>query len=196
MPLPRFTRLPADEQRRILDIALTAFAEKGTDAASYNQIIAAAGISRSSAYNYFDGREDLLDAVLDEVAQRFGDVLGTWPPVADAASFWAELARSTERIAAHIEQHPADLALIDAAFYDRSRGRFVGWIEDLVANAADIGLVTIPVDRSLLVTIMTTVLPAFDTWAIEMMRSGGPMPDFAELKTVLCHLWGTPDELR
>lgn len=193
MPLPRFHRLPADEQRRILDIALRAFASAGTDAASYNQIIASAGISRSSAYNYFDGREDLLDAVLDEVAERFGAVLGTWPKAGDTDEFWAELEVSTERIAAHIEQHPADLALIDAAFYDRTRGRFVGWVEDLVANGAEIGLVTIPVERDLLVTVTLAVLPAFDSWAIEQIR-GGEMPSFAVLKTLLCHLWGSPGE--
>ncbi|UYM03434.1 TetR/AcrR family transcriptional regulator [Solicola gregarius] len=192
MPLPRFHRLPADEQRRILDIALKAFAEQGTDAASYNQIIAAAGISRSSAYNYFDGREDLLDAVLDEVAERFGAALGTWPTAADPDAFWAELERSTDNITVHIEQHPADLALIDAAFYDRSRGRFVGWVEDLIANGADIGVITIPIDRSLLVGITTAALPAFDSWAIERLRSGGQMPAFGELRTVLSHLWGTP----
>lgn len=192
MPLPRFHRLPVEEQRRILDIALRAFASDGTDAASYNQIIASAGISRSSAYNYFDGREDLLDAVLDEVAERFGEVLGSWSKAQDGDEFWAGLEVTTERVTAHIEQHPDDLALIDAAFYDRTRGRFVGWIEDLVANGAELGLITVPVDRALVVTVTTAVLPAFDSWAIEQIR-GGTMPSFAVLKTLLSHLWGAPD---
>lgn len=193
MPLPRFHRLPEDEQRRILDIALESFASDGADAASYNRIIAAAGISRSSAYNYFDGREDLLRAVLDEVAMRFGEALGRWSPAGDAAEFWAELEASTERVTAHIEKHPADLALVDVAFLDRTLGRFTGWIEDLVANGDDLGLITIPVDRELVVTATTAMLPAFDSWAVEQMRAGRT-PSFEVLRTVLSHLWGAPKE--
>ncbi|MGH3360009.1 MAG: TetR/AcrR family transcriptional regulator [Nocardioidaceae bacterium] len=192
MPLPRFHRLPAEEQRRILDIALETFAADGADAASYNQIIATAGISRSSAYNYFDGREDLLRAVLDEVATRFGEALGTWSPAGDVTEFWAELEASTERVAAHIEKHPSDVALVDVAFLDRTLGRFTGWIEDLVANGADLGLVTIPVDRELVVTATTAVLPAFDSWTIEQLRAGRT-PSFDVLRTLLSHLWGASD---
>ncbi|MEV0029012.1 TetR/AcrR family transcriptional regulator [Nocardia sp. NPDC050793] len=191
MPLPRFTRLPADEQRRILDVAQRIFAEDGVDTASYNQIIAAAGISKSSAYNYFDGREDLLYTALDDVAARLADVLGTWQRVADDAEFWSQLKTIEQRLRAHIETHPADLALIDPAFLLREQGAFMSWIADFVANGIAIGIITVDTDRNLLVAATAAVLRAVDGWgAAEMQAGRTPDPDQAWI--LLRNLWGTP----
>lgn len=191
MPLPRFTRLPADEQRRILGVALQAFASEGVQTASYNQIIAAAGISRSSAYNYFDGREDLLTTVLDDVAERLYTSLGPWPGADDEGSFWREFFTATERMAKHVETNPADLALVDMAFVERVRGGFTGWVQDLVDNGVRLGLITVPVERDLVVSLTLSALSSLDGWVAERARTG-PMPDPVLYRTVLSHLWGSP----
>lgn len=120
--MPRFARLPPPEQRRILDAATQVFAEDGVDHASYNRVIAATGISKSSAYNYFDGREDLLHAVLDDVAARLSAVLGHWPKAADPKDFWFQIRSLGANLETHIAGHPNDLALIDPAFLLRSQG--------------------------------------------------------------------------
>ncbi|WP_067835069.1 TetR/AcrR family transcriptional regulator [Nocardia lijiangensis] len=191
MPLPRFTRLPADEQRRILDVAQRMFAEDGVETASYNQIIAAAGISKSSAYNYFDGREDLLYTALDDVAARLSEVLGAWQRVADDAEFWSQLKIVERRLRAHIETHPADLALIDPAFLLREQGAFRSWIADFVDNGIAIGLITLEADRSLLVAATAAVLRAVDGWGAAEMKAGR-VPDPEQPWLLLRNLWGTP----
>ncbi|WP_128643244.1 TetR/AcrR family transcriptional regulator [Streptomyces sp. SS] len=83
MPLLRFDRLPAERQESILTVARRHFADHGTEAASYNKIIEAAGFSKTAAYHYFDGWEDLLAAVLDGVLGRLLGALGPWTAARD-----------------------------------------------------------------------------------------------------------------
>ena len=195
MPLPRFTRLPDEEQRRILDVALEAFAAEGVQTASYNQIIAAAGISRSSAYNYFDGRDDLLNAVLDDVAERVHASLGEWPGADDADTFWKQFFDGAERMAKHVENNPSDLALLDMAFIDRLRGGYADWVAAFVDTGVRLGLITIAIERGLIVSATLSMLGTLDGWATERLRQG-EMPDPEVFRTVLTHLWGTPESAR
>jgi len=191
VPLPRFTRLPGEEQRRILDVALQAFAAEGVQTASYNQIIAAAGISRSSAYNYFDGRDDLLKAVLDDVAERVYAALGEWPGADDVEAFWARFFEAADRMSKHVADNPSDLALLDMAFIGRARGGYVDWVSAFVETGVRLGLVTIPVERELVVDATLSMLSTLDGWATERLRVG-EIPEPEVFRTVLTHLWGTP----
>jgi TetR/AcrR family transcriptional repressor of nem operon len=50
---------------RILQAAAALVAEKGTAATSLEDVEAEAGVGRSQLYHYFDGRDDLLRAVVD-----------------------------------------------------------------------------------------------------------------------------------
>ncbi|MDN5854964.1 MAG: TetR/AcrR family transcriptional regulator, partial [Actinomycetia bacterium] len=184
MPLPRFTRLPAEEQRRILDVALQAFAAEGVQTASYNQIIAAAGISRSSAYNYFDGRDDLLNTVLDDVAERVYAALGAWPGADDVETFWKQFFDAAERMSKHVANNPSDLALLDMAFIERVRGGYVDWVAAFVETGVRLGLITIPVERELVVSATLSMLGTLDGWATERLRAG-VMPDPEVFRTVL-----------
>ncbi|MEP7162135.1 MAG: TetR/AcrR family transcriptional regulator, partial [Dermatophilaceae bacterium] len=138
MPLPRFTRLPADERQRIVEAARAVFAADGVEHAIDADVIRSAGISKSSAYNYFDGRGDLLGIVLDEVADRLRAVLGTWERVADPEAFWDALTEAARRLMGHVAEHPDDLALIDPAFLLRMQGGFMGWVGDVIDNGIDI----------------------------------------------------------
>ena len=91
MPLPRFQRLSSQQRSAILDVARRQFAAHGADTASYNKIIEAAGISKSSAYQYFDGREDLLGAVLADLRDRLAGLLGDWSPAPSEQALWQQL---------------------------------------------------------------------------------------------------------
>lgn len=188
MPLPRFTRLPADEQKRIIEAARAAFAADGFSQATFAEVIGATGISKSSAYNYFDGRDDLLGVVLDEVADRLRSVLGAWDPVSDAESFWAALAEATARLERHAAEHPDDLALIDPAFLLRMQGGFIGWVGDVIDDGIQIGLITVTCDRDLLVRATAAVLRAGDAWWAEQMRVG-KIPDYDQQWTLIRNLW-------
>ncbi|MFO7951907.1 MAG: helix-turn-helix domain-containing protein [Bacillota bacterium] len=65
-----FVNLPEEEQGKILEAALDEFSEKDYDAASLNQIISRAGISKGSMYHYFNNKEELFIYVLEEAMKK------------------------------------------------------------------------------------------------------------------------------
>ncbi len=191
MPLPRFTRLPEDEQQRIVNAARAVFASVGVDHATYVEVIRGAGISKSSAYNYFDGRGDLLGLVLDEVADRLRVVLGTWELVPEQVAFWDALTEAARRLMHHVIQHPDDLALIDPAFLLRAQGGFMGWVGDVIDNGIEIRLITVDCERDLLVSATAALLRAGDAWWAEKMKVG-IVSDYEQQWTLIRGLWGVP----
>ncbi len=65
------TRLPPDARRaQLLACALASFAEHGIARATQSVVATRAGVSVSAVYSYFPTREDLVDAVLEDVERR------------------------------------------------------------------------------------------------------------------------------
>ena len=65
----RPARAPEDDgakRRQILDGATAVFLEKGFDAASMGQIARASGVSKGTLYVYFDDKQALFDAIVQE----------------------------------------------------------------------------------------------------------------------------------
>ncbi|MDK1476444.1 TetR/AcrR family transcriptional regulator [Streptomyces sp. 549] len=188
MPLPRFDRLPAERREQILRVARRHFADHGTESASYNKIIEAAGFSKTAAYHYFDGREDLLSTVLDDVLLRLLHTLGPWVPASGRAEFWARLEAGAGALAAHLRDHPDDLALADAAIGHTGDGPWLKWFDDLVTNGRQLGIVRTDVDHGLLVTVTAAVVRAADAWALARMTSP-PAPGDAVADEEGAQLW-------
>ncbi|MFE7132483.1 TetR/AcrR family transcriptional regulator [Streptomyces sp. NPDC057638] len=188
-PLPRFHRQPPERQAAILAVARRHFAEHGPRDASYNKIIEAAGISKTAAYHYFDGREDLLGAVLDDVLARLLDVLGPWTPASGADAFWERLEHGTDALARHLGEHPDDLALAAEAVAHDESAAWLGWFTALVADGQRIGVIRTDLDSGLLVAATAGVLRAADEWALIALAAGGE-PDREQVWTLLRGLWG------
>jgi AcrR family transcriptional regulator len=53
-------------RQRLLDAALATFVDKGIDGATVKDITAAAGVTQGLLYHYFDGKDALLLAILQE----------------------------------------------------------------------------------------------------------------------------------
>jgi AcrR family transcriptional regulator len=68
------TRVGAERRHRmrlrLIESALRVFAEKGLDVASIDDVIAAAGVSRGTFYNYFRTDAELAAAVSDELTSE------------------------------------------------------------------------------------------------------------------------------
>lgn len=198
MPLPRFDRLPAERRELILGVARRHFAEHGTEGASYNKIIEAAGVSKTAVYHYFDGRDDLLAAVLDGVLERLLDALGPWGPARDVTDFRARFAASASALAAHLRDHPDDLALADAAIGRIEAGPWLDWFGALVTDGQRLGVIRSDVNRGLLVSVTVAVIRAADAWVLARMRTesvteAADLPEgeaTAQLWSLLCGLWG------
>ena len=57
-------------KERILDAALTLFAENGYNGTSVEQIAGIVGIKAPSLYKHYKGKEDILNALIDSAVMR------------------------------------------------------------------------------------------------------------------------------
>ncbi|MCL3861007.1 TetR/AcrR family transcriptional regulator [Actinotalea sp. K2] len=191
MPLPRFGRLAPDRQAAILGVARAHFAAEGPETASYNKIIEASGISKSAVYQYFDGREDLLGAVLAGVRDRLLTALGPWREAHDPQEFWEQLARGARGLREHLVAHPDDLALVPAAT-TRAGAEADPWFEAVLADGRRLGVIRADVDPDLLLAATVAVFRAADGWAVQALQEGRPVDLDRQPWTLLAGLWGSP----
>jgi AcrR family transcriptional regulator len=69
--MARITRETREETRnRLLEAAAFEFARAGLERANINEISVAAGLAKGTVYNYFDSKEDLFLAVIEEATER------------------------------------------------------------------------------------------------------------------------------
>jgi TetR/AcrR family transcriptional regulator of autoinduction and epiphytic fitness len=186
MPLPRFGRLAPSVRAAILTVARTHFARDGKDAASFNQIIADSGISKTTAYHYFDGKDDLFAAVVADTVERTLAALGDWVDVTSADAMMKQVTDGAHRLAVHLREHPDDRAVLAAAPPERHNP----WIEQLVENGLRIGLIDPYPDAELTAMATAAVISTVDAWALH--RAGQPDDSLAEVMTLLLRrLWNT-----
>ena len=80
-------------QRRIMDTPLAEFAEKGHGGSSVNTICAAQGISKGIIYHYFENKDELYLACVEECFQRLTAHLSAALPEEDDGSVEDQLGR-------------------------------------------------------------------------------------------------------
>lgn len=105
LPRPRAPRMPPEARRaQLVASAVRVFARRGLGAARHAEVAAEAGVSLPAVFFYFETRERLVAAVLDEVARHF---LGI---VADALALDVppreRLLATARAFAASVERHP------------------------------------------------------------------------------------------
>lgn len=88
------------KRKAILEAAVRVFAEKGYFGARMRDVAAAAQVADGTLYLYFDSKEDLLTAVLEEHAQAF---------VERARRDCAQLSDPRHRLRVVLERHLASL---------------------------------------------------------------------------------------
>ena len=64
-------------KEKILDAALTLFAENGYDGTSVEQIANIVGIKAPSLYKHYKGKEDILNALIDAAEVRYDEMFGS-----------------------------------------------------------------------------------------------------------------------
>jgi TetR/AcrR family transcriptional repressor of mexJK operon len=57
-----------DRRQRYVEVALALFLEHGFNGVSMDQLVAAAGGSKATLYRYFDSKEALFAAIIDDIA--------------------------------------------------------------------------------------------------------------------------------
>lgn len=180
-PRKRFENLPADQRALILAAAAEEFAREGFEEASINRIIAAAGLSKGGLYYYFDDKEDLYAAVMDDVMDRAFAVVADLPRPTDAASYWATLRVGMDRLNAAF-LHDTQLAELGRGLYRRSGKnptyerlleRARGWVRFLVEEGQRVGAVRSDVPVAFLAETVTGMVLAMDRWVVMSLERVG-----------------------
>jgi len=132
---PKFRRRKADRPGEIVAAALVVFAEKGFAAARLEEIAKRAGVSKGSLYLYFDTKEALFRAVVEQgiapEVRAIGGVLAAHP-----GPFSEQLDLLAQRMSALMERAPlggvAKMVIAEARnFPELARV----WHDELVAHA-------------------------------------------------------------
>jgi AcrR family transcriptional regulator len=191
MPSPRFQRLPDERRAAILAVARRHLARDG-EACSYNAIVAEVGISKTSAYLYFDGKDDLVRAVYQDLAERLRQVIGSWEPTPSPRAFWDRLEATSDALQAHLLAHPDDLGLLSRGAPSSSEQEFdEAWFSALVRDGIRHGIVRQDVPEPLLVAATRAVFRVLDADALKTLASGGTV-DTPAAFGLLRGLWQGP----
>lgn len=68
---PRIVKEPDVRRREIIDTAMKLFLEKGYEQTSTADVMKALAIAKGTIYHYFRSKEDLMQAVVDQMADDF-----------------------------------------------------------------------------------------------------------------------------
>jgi AcrR family transcriptional regulator len=184
MAHPRFSRLAPERQQAILDVAAEEFAEHGFDGASYNRIIERAGISKGSAYYYFEGKEDLYVTVLETTLAGLVDEVGTWTPPGDAGGFWRQLRRAYFALYGFVMGDARSARLIRGLSQVRSNPKLqaswlrleaplMAWFGRVLADGREVGAVRRDVPEDLLLVALMGMGQATDLWLLAQRERQG-----------------------
>lgn len=149
----RVAGMDPDKRRQILDGAHAVFTAQGFDAASMNEIAAAAGVSKGTLYVYFADKEHLFVALIER--EREVQKQGVYAALSDdpdlghaLASFGEGLVRllcgsfaiSAHRIVIGVAERMPDLG---REFYDRGPKQGAHRLAQFLAGKVEQGLLAI-----------------------------------------------------
>jgi AcrR family transcriptional regulator len=143
---PKFRRRKADRPGEIVGAAFAVFAEKGFAAARLEEIAARAGVSKGALYLYFETKEELFRAVVEQAIAP--NILAVRAMIAAHPGPIAELLRLVpERIAVILETLPVggvvkmvigeagNFPELARVWHDRLVAHALGALSDAVAAA-------------------------------------------------------------
>ncbi len=128
--LATFRQLPPDKQERVLDAALTEFAERGYQAASLNRLVAQAGIAKGSLYQYFPNKKGVFRHIFQFALGRVRDTLTAVKEETREENFFQRLEKSLLAGVSFLRAHPRIFSLYLKIQFDKN----VPFREELLAG--------------------------------------------------------------
>ena len=173
--MKRFQNVPPDKQSAILDAAAAEIVAHGLSGASINRVIAAAGMSKSSFYHYFEGKDDLYAAVTQ---RALDDLLAAMAPgalPATAPDYWAMWEAMYRAFLQRQLSDPVLAALNWSAIQARAdgtahpalellAGQVRQWLEALILQGQTLGAVRTDLPQGLLMDASFGMLEGGDRW--------------------------------
>lgn len=170
-------RMSPEERRALLmRCALEVFAERGIRRAGHGDVAKLAGCAVSTVFLYFKTREDLVDAVIDEVERFYRDLAGR--AHASTQPAMEVLLDHGRRFRASIDSHPEHaLVLLNWAANARSRvwPRYIALIEEMVENhrrTIERGIAEGTIDESIDAESAARIIVGYAHMSIQQKLSG------------------------
>lgn len=179
MPRPRFNKLPRDKQEWIIEIAAKEFAAEGFEGASLNHILELAGLSKGSAYYYFDDKADVFLTVVQRYLAEVTDTIeGLALDQLDAENFWCRLAEVYQQQWAITYERPWLLGAVKAAGKLSKKAlahealatvfhQVMDWLIAIFKRGQAVGAVRTDLPDDLLFALVQAVDDANDRWLLE-----------------------------
>ncbi len=182
LPTPRFSKLPPERQRQILDAAQEEFGRHGFEKASLNHIIAAADLSKGALYYYFDNKADLYVSVVTRIVDRFPSIIQKIYDVEDPERFW-EVAYEAFLEVTRLKLDPATFTILRDLLDPRVASLVPGHLAELMhfslvtlsrvlETGQRLGVIRgdLPVD--FLVYMLQGLMMGISSWLIEGLQEG------------------------
>ncbi len=175
MPRPRFEKLSAEKQTRILEAAAKEFAVHGYEAASLNRILEQAEISKGAAYYYFDDKADLYTTTLHHYLEALWAELPFDIDRFSADHFWSEVTALYQYLFTRYHERPWALgitkaggplpaiSLLEGPLADL-RDSAEGLMAQILKRGRDLGLIRDDLPDDLLQLLVMGVDDAQDRW--------------------------------
>ena len=165
-------RLDPGRRSALVRLAAQEFATAGFAAASLNRIIAAAGMSKSSFYHLFAGKEELFEITAGDLAGELAAELQVPEPDSLAGEqFWPMVQGLVERVAEALAGNEAAL-LLGRMVYAGSApavgaiARIEEWVGQLLATGREAGQIRTELPADLQRELVAAVLRTLDEWAV------------------------------
>lgn len=174
-PISRFSNLPEARRTEILDAAATEIVEHGLSGSSINRVIVRAGLSKSSFYHYFEGKDDLYAAVAQRALDQLLEAMVPPRLPEDSEEYWETWESMYVGFLRRQLVDPTLAALNWSAIEARADGsahpaidilakQMRQWLEALLAQGQMLGAVRSDLPFDLLLDAVFGMLEGGDRW--------------------------------
>lgn len=178
----RRTRTIPDQATRLLEAAARCFAKKGFRSTTVDEIAAEAGMSRPLLYKHYDGKEALIDAVLDDLLSEWEAQAGELTGHESASAALRNKIERSVRFAEErpllqsiFQQDPRVLVSGHAELFERSHEALRAEIERIVRWGQSTGEFGADLDPGAVTELIELVTHALSRRAL--LRSAAPVDE-------------------
>lgn len=169
---PTFLNLPPEKRDRVIDAALSEFADKGYEQASVNAMVAASGISKGSLYQYFTDKQGIFLYIFDFAIAVVRRTLLRVKEDTREADFFTRLERSLLAGVEFIRRHPRLYGIYLKILFDQHAPRrqellkavrrfAADYLDSLLRQGLTRGEVRADFPRSTVIFLLDAVLDRF-----------------------------------
>ena len=185
MAIERRADLDPDRLAALADAAVEEFTARGYDAASLNEILRKAHLSKGDFYYHFRGKSGLLRYLFEGIDVDLQEKVGPiGPPPESADAFWEQLGDAYLRTLGYFMAEPrkAALARLLVQVYTHPdfakdtagvRARSEEFLLSKVEEGKRLGAVRKDLPASYIVAVVQAILEATDVWAVNAWQDLG-----------------------